>query len=96
MIEGNMLHELPSYSTENRGELQTVIAILSEKSPLLLLSFTESYLCCSDEPSISCVKFENMLQKDSLLMINSSLVNQKPSKEDVKAYYIPANEMAKR
>ena len=93
MIEGKHVTWLPSYGPEMRGGTANCHVILSEEPVASPIIHEATCVVAMNLPSL--VKFENMLQKDGLLLINSSLVNQKPSREDVKAYYIPANEIAK-
>jgi len=51
-------------------------------------------LVVMNEPSLA--KFEPSVRKGGLLLINSSLVAGKPKREDIKVYYIQANEIAEK
>ncbi|HHY91395.1 MAG TPA: 2-oxoacid:ferredoxin oxidoreductase subunit gamma [Clostridiales bacterium] len=93
MIEGKHVTWLPSYGPEMRGGTANCHVILSEEPVASPIIHEATSVVAMNLPSL--VKFETMLQKDGLLLVNSSLVHQKTSREDVKAYYIPANEMAK-
>ena len=53
------------------------------------------------EPSVvvamnlpSLDKFEPMLHADGTLLINSSLIDRKPHRTDIKTYYVPCNDIA--
>lgn len=45
-----------------------------------------------NKPSLD--KFESKVRKDGRIFINSSLVDQKVTRSDIEAFYIPANEIA--
>ncbi|MDP2866741.1 MAG: 2-oxoacid:acceptor oxidoreductase family protein, partial [Elusimicrobiota bacterium] len=45
-----------------------------------------------NEPSLA--KFEPMVKPGGLLIINSSLVNSKATRKDIKVLYVPCNEIA--
>ena len=47
-----------------------------------------------NEPSLP--KFEPMLKKDGLMIINSSLINSRPARTDIKAVCVPCNEIAQQ
>ena len=42
----------------------------------------------------SVAKFIGMVKKDGVVLVNSSLIEDKIERTDVKVYYIPANELA--
>ena len=92
MIEGKNVSWLPSYGPEMRGGTANCSVIVSDKlvgSPIVTDATT---VIAMNLPSL--LKFEKDLVKDGLLLINSSLIENKASREDVRAYYIPANEIA--
>ena len=41
-------------------------------------------------------KFEPMIKADGLLIYNSSLIDSKPSRKDIKSIALPANEIAEK
>lgn len=92
MLEGKNVSWLPSYGPEMRGGTANCSVIVSDKpvgSPIVTDATAALVL---NLPSL--IKFEKDLVKDGLLIINSSLIEKKASREDVKAYYVPANEIA--
>jgi 2-oxoglutarate ferredoxin oxidoreductase subunit gamma len=92
MIEGKNVSWLPSYGPEMRGGTANCSVVVSDKpvgSPIITDATTAIVM---NLPSL--IKFEKDLVKDGILLINSSLIEKKPSRDDVKAYYVPANEIA--
>lgn len=92
MIEGKNVSWLPSYGPEMRGGTANCSVVVSDKpvgSPIITDATTAIVM---NLPSL--IKFEKDLVKDGILLINSSLIDKKPSRDDVKAYYVPANEIA--
>ena len=84
---------LPSYGPEMRGGTANVSVIVSTKrigSPLV------------DKPNVlialnavSLDSFEESVKPGGVIIVNSSLVNRKVKRKDVRVYYIPATEIAK-
>ncbi|MFZ5967492.1 MAG: 2-oxoacid:acceptor oxidoreductase family protein [Bacillota bacterium] len=92
MIEEKNVSWLPSYGPEMRGGTANCGVIVSDKpvgSPIVTQATAAIVM---NLPSL--IKFEKDLVKDGLLLINSSLIERKASRDDVRAYYIPANEIA--
>jgi 2-oxoglutarate ferredoxin oxidoreductase subunit gamma len=92
MIEGKNVSWLPSYGPEMRGGTANCSVVVSDKpvgSPIITDATTAIVM---NLPSM--IKFEQDLVKDGILLINSSLIDKKPSRDDVKAYFVPANEIA--
>ncbi|MCD6436606.1 MAG: 2-oxoacid:acceptor oxidoreductase family protein [Clostridiales bacterium] len=93
MFEDKEVSWLPSYGPEMRGGTANCNVIVSEKpvaSPVI--SHNATTVVAMNLPSLD--KFEEEVVQNGLLMINSSLIDKKASRDDVKAYYIPANDIA--
>ena len=83
---------LPSYGPEMRGGTANCSVVLSDKpvgSPVVL---NPTELIAMNTPSLA--KFEPAVQPGGIILINSSIVNSKPSRTDVKAYFVPCTEIA--
>lgn len=93
MLEGKEVSWLPSYGPEMRGGTANCNVIISEKpigSPVITTDATSAIIM--NLPSLD--KFETDVKSGGTVFINSSLIERKVSRDDLKAYYIPANELA--
>ena len=92
MLEGKNVSWLPSYGPEMRGGTAHCSVILTEElvgSPIV----TEATaVIAMNLPSLE--KFEKTILAEGLLIINSSLVDSKTTRDDIDVIYIPANEIA--
>lgn len=93
MIEEKQVSWLPSYGPEMRGGTANCAVIVSDKqvgSPIITEDATTAIVM--NLPSLT--KFQNNIIKGGRILINSSLIEQKTNRDDLDAYYIPANEIA--
>lgn len=82
----------PSYGPAMRGGTANCIVIIGDKpigSPILN---EHQHVIVMNNPSFS--KFEPLVQKGGHLYVNSSLITQKSSRNDIHAHYIEANDIA--
>jgi len=92
MAEGLYVSWLPSYGPEMRGGTANCSVVMSPKpvgSPVVV---NPTELIAMNAPSLT--KFENAVIPNGIILINSSIVSIKPTREDVNAYYIPCVEIA--
>lgn len=83
---------LPSYGPEMRGGTANCSVIVADEpigSPLVV---NPDVLVAMNLPSFE--KFENLVKKDSFMVIDSSLADKKTERKDVKTLYIPASMIA--
>lgn len=93
MLEGKEVTWLPSYGPEMRGGTANCGVIVSDKfigSPVITDDASAALVL--NLPSLT--KFEENVVKGGNIIINSSLIDKKPQRGDIKAYYVPANELA--
>jgi len=93
MIEGKEVSWLPSYGPEMRGGTANCSVMVSDRpigSPVITDNATTAIVM--NLPSLD--KFEADIIKGGNLLINSSLIEKKAKRDDVVAYYVPANEIA--
>jgi 2-oxoglutarate ferredoxin oxidoreductase subunit gamma len=93
MLEKKYVSWLPSYGVEMRGGTANCTVMISEKrigAPVI--DSDASTAIVMNLPSL--LKFEKDLVEDGLLLVNSSLIERKASRKEVRAYYIPCNEIA--
>ncbi|MFZ5943424.1 MAG: 2-oxoacid:acceptor oxidoreductase family protein [Bacillota bacterium] len=92
MLENKQVAWIPSYGPEMRGGTANCAVTISDEqisSPLV----TEPSVCIvMNKPSLE--KFEATIKTGGILFINTSLVDIKPKRQDIKIYEIPANEIA--
>ncbi|MEG0663976.1 MAG: 2-oxoacid:acceptor oxidoreductase family protein, partial [Clostridia bacterium] len=92
LIDKKEVSWLPSYGPEMRGGTANCSVCVSENpigSPLII---NPDVLIAMNNPSYD--KFISEVVKDGIAIIDSTLVDRKCNREDVKAYYIPATKMA--
>ncbi|NLP30413.1 MAG: 2-oxoacid:ferredoxin oxidoreductase subunit gamma [Clostridiales bacterium] len=92
MMEGKEVTWMPSYGPEMRGGTANCTVIVSDKkisSPVINEATT---VVAMNLPSL--VKFESMVEPGGKIFINSSLIGEKPKRDDVEVYSIKANEIA--
>jgi len=92
MMEGKEVSFFPAYGAEMRGgtaNCSVVVASDQVSTPIVTTPDTAIVL---NEPSLA--KFEPMVKPGGLLIVNSSLVNSKPTRTDIKVLFVPCNEIA--
>lgn len=90
--EGKNVSWLPSYGPEMRGGTANCSVIVSEE-PIGAPIVTEATAAIvMNRPSLD--KFEDDVIPGGILLINSSLIDQKAKRDDIKVYYVPANDIA--
>lgn len=92
MMEGKEVSWLPSYGPEMRGGTANCNVILSELPVASPIVTEATAVLALNKPSLE--KFESYVEKDGLLLINSSLIENKSKRNDIRTYYIPANDIA--
>ncbi|MBN2259649.1 MAG: 2-oxoacid:acceptor oxidoreductase family protein [Clostridiales bacterium] len=93
MFEDKEVSWLPSYGPEMRGGTANCNVIVSDQavaSPVISYNATTAVIM--NLPSLD--KFEAEVIPGGILMINSSLIEKKSSRDDVRVYYLPVNEVA--
>jgi len=94
MTEGKYVTFFPAYGAEMRGGTANCSVVVSSEeiaSPVVAYPDT---LIVMNEPSLT--RFAPSIRKGGLLLINSSLVSAKPKRDDLKVFYIQANEIAEK
>ncbi len=92
MQEGLFVSWLPSYGPEMRGGTANCSVVLSDKpvgSPVVL---NPTELIAMNKPSL--LKFEREVLPGGVILVNSSIVELKVSRTDLRAFYVPCIEIA--
>ena len=92
LAEGLNVTWAPSYGPEMRGGTANCSVVLSDKPVGSPVFNTSTELIALNEPSLA--KFEAGVQPGGTVFVNSNVVTDKVSRDDLKAYYIPCNEIA--
>ncbi len=92
MKEGMDVSWLPSYGPEMRGGTANCSVVLSHEPIISPLVQFPTELIAMNKPSL--VKFEPNVQKGGLILVNSSIVEIKATRTDVKSAYIPCLKIA--
>ncbi|SMP69161.1 2-oxoacid:acceptor oxidoreductase family protein [Anoxynatronum buryatiense] len=93
MIENKQVSWLPAYGPEMRGGTANCSVIVSDSlvgSPII----TQDATCAIVMNLPSMLKFEQNLVPGGKLIINTSLVDREPSRDDIEVYKLPANAIA--
>ncbi len=92
LLAGKEVSWLPSYGPEMRGGTANINVIISDTpigSPIIT---NPGMLVAMNQPSLE--KFENDVQKNGLIIVDSSLISLKVKRTDIKTCYIPATKLA--
>lgn len=85
---------MPSYGPESRGGISNCHVIVSDEEIGLPIIDHPNVLIVFNQESMD--KFEPKLNKDGLLLYNSSLIETKPERTDIEAVAVPFTEIAKK
>jgi 2-oxoglutarate ferredoxin oxidoreductase subunit gamma len=92
MREGKEVSWLPSYGPEMRGGTANCTVVISDRpvgSPVIQ---SPRAVVAMNLPSLD--KFEPDVRKGGLLLVNTSLIERKPTRDDVTVIEVPANQIA--
>lgn len=92
MLEEKNVSWLPSYGPEMRGGTANCSVIVSDEMVGSPIVTEATAVIAMNLPSLQ--KFEKAVIPNGLLIINSSLIDNRANREDIDIYYIPANEIA--
>ncbi len=92
MREGLEVSFLPSYGPEMRGGTTSCDVIISSDPVASPIVGDATCAIVLNRPSLD--KFEPRVEKVGALIVNSSLIDRKAERDDITAYYVPANDIA--
>ncbi len=92
MNENLFVSWIPSYGPEMRGGTANCSVILSNKRIGSPLTTNPNVLIAMNGPSLDA--FEDSVCQHGLIIVNSSIIDRKVKRNDVRAIYIPLTEMA--
>lgn len=92
MIDGLNVSWLPSYGPEMRGGAANCSVIISDQPIGAPNISTADAVIVLNGPSLD--KFENSVRPEGTILMNSSLINREPARDDVKIIRLKANNLA--
>lgn len=93
MLKGLNVTYFPSYGAEMRGGTANCTVTLSDRKIASPVASNPDILVAMNYPSLE--KFEPSLVKDGLAFLNSSLIEENPSRPDTRAVHVPTVELAR-
>ncbi|MDY7027397.1 MAG: 2-oxoacid:acceptor oxidoreductase family protein [Spirochaetota bacterium] len=92
MREGKFVSHIPSYGAEMRGGTANCQVIISDEEIASPVVFHPDIAIVLNTPSL--IKFESRVRPGGLLIYNSSLIDVKPTRDDITVVDIAANDIA--
>ena len=92
LTEDKQVSWLPSYGPEMRGGTASCSVIISSEPVGSPIVSKPDVLVALNLPSLD--KFENDVKPGGCIFVDSSLVERKVKRDDVKVFYIPATQLA--
>jgi len=94
MLEGRKVAWMPSYGPEMRGGTANCTVIISSEEIASPIVTNPKTVIAMNKPSLD--KFESSIQKDGLIVLNNSLIDQEVKRDDIRVLKIPANDIANK
>ncbi len=92
LVEGRQLSWLPSYGPEMRGGTANCSVILSDEPVGSPIVSKPDILMAMNLPSLD--KYENDVVPGGMIFVDSTLIERKVKRDDVKVFYIPSTGLA--
>ena len=93
LLEDKQLSWLPSYGPEMRGGTANCSVIVSDEPVGSPIVSKPDVLMVMNLPSLD--KYENDVVPGGYIFVDSTLIERKVKRDDVKVFYIPATKLAK-
>ena len=94
MLDGKHVSWLPSYGPEMRGGTANCSVIVSDDPVASPIVHEADVVVAMNAPSLD--KFEPVVKPGGLLVINSSIIDRKSVRDDIKVVYCDANNIAEQ
>ncbi len=92
MRDGKNVTYLPSYGAEVRGGTANCTVVVSDEEIASPVASSPDYAVVLNRPSM--MKYQGMMKSGSYMIINSSLVDSAPPRDDIEVVKVPANDIA--
>ncbi|MBQ2422775.1 MAG: 2-oxoacid:acceptor oxidoreductase family protein [Clostridia bacterium] len=92
LTDGKNVSWLPSYGPEMRGGTASCSVIISDDAVGSPIVSKPDVLIAMNLPSLD--KYEDTVASGGMIFVDSSLIERKVKRDDVKVFYIPATKLA--
>ena len=92
LYEGKEVSWFPSYGPEMRGGTANCSVVISDEPIGSPVVNDADVVICLTQPSME--KFEKQLKPGALMILDSSLINVRPERTDIKVIAMPASDIA--
>ena len=92
MLDGKEVSWLPSYGPEMRGGTANCSVIVSDEPVGSPIVDHPDVLMVMNLPSLE--KYEDAVVPGGMIFVDSTLIDKKVARDDVKVFYVPATQMA--
>jgi 2-oxoglutarate ferredoxin oxidoreductase subunit gamma len=92
MSSGYQTTYLPSYGAEMRGGTANCTIAIADEEIASPISSEPDYLVVMNTPSL--YSFQNKLTSGGLMFLNASIIDARPTRQDIELYAIPCGEIA--
>lgn len=94
MKDGLNVTYLPSYGAEVRGGTANCTVVVSDEEIASPVASSPDFAVVLNKPSM--IKYEGMMSSGGVMILNSSLIDAEPSRDDIEVVKVPANDMASK
>jgi 2-oxoglutarate ferredoxin oxidoreductase subunit gamma len=92
MKDGKHVTYLPSYGAEVRGGTANCTVSISDEEIASPVASSPDFIVAMNKPSM--LKYQSLIKKGGIMIINSSLVDSDPARNDIDIVKIPAHDIA--
>ncbi|MDR0446535.1 MAG: 2-oxoacid:acceptor oxidoreductase family protein [Oscillospiraceae bacterium] len=93
MFENKQTTYYPSYGPEMRGGTANCTVIVSDREVSSPLIYEADCLIAMNLPSL--IKFESLVKPGGVMLLNSSIITQKATRDDIRVFYVPTIDIAR-
>ena len=94
MRDGKEVTYLPSYGAEVRGGTANCTVVVSDEEIFSPVASSPDYAVIMNNPSL--IKYEGMIKEGGTIILNSSLVDTVPPRDNLEIVQVPANDIARK
>jgi len=94
MYEEKNVTCLPSYGAEVRGGTANCTVVISTEEIASPIASEPEFAVLMNNPSL--LRFQNQVQSGGTIFLNTSMIESRPIRGDLKVFEIPANDLARQ